>query len=243
MSTSTHHVHPSSNSQEEDVEQSPDVHFEPVIKLEQVEVKTLEEDEEVIFKIRAKLFRFVKESNEWKERGTGDAKFLQHKENKKIRLLMRRDKTHKICANHIITKDMNLKPNIGSDKCWVYHVFADMAEGVTTSELFAIRFSNPENALKFKEEFEKAQEVNLSLIGEQSEEIEKKEEIENGEVDKEETQKEEDKESQKDSVEVEKETKDKSSDDSNDKSNDKSNEQTQDAVAQSLEELSVKDSA
>lgn len=30
----------------------------------------------------------------------GELKFLQHKENKKVRILMRRDKVFKICANH-----------------------------------------------------------------------------------------------------------------------------------------------
>lgn len=49
------------------------------------------------------MFRFDKENSEWKERGTGDVKFLQHKQSKRIRLVMRRDKTHKICANHFCT--------------------------------------------------------------------------------------------------------------------------------------------
>lgn len=49
---------------------------------------------------RAKLFRFSTESSEWKERGTGDVRLLQHKETKKVRLVMRRDKTYKVCANH-----------------------------------------------------------------------------------------------------------------------------------------------
>ena len=49
---------------------------------------------------RAKLFRFDDASKQWKERGTGEAKFLQHKDTKKVRFLMRRDKTLKICANH-----------------------------------------------------------------------------------------------------------------------------------------------
>ncbi|KAJ3121912.1 hypothetical protein HK100_012185 [Physocladia obscura] len=84
-----------------EVEASPEAHFEPVVKLEQLEeVKTFEEDEDILFKIRAKLFRFDKPNNEWKERRTGDVKLLQHKETKKIRVLMRWDKTHKICANH-----------------------------------------------------------------------------------------------------------------------------------------------
>jgi Ran-binding protein 1 len=50
--------------------------------------------------MRAKLFKFIRESNEWKERGTGDVRLLKHKENGKTRLVMRRDKTLKVCANH-----------------------------------------------------------------------------------------------------------------------------------------------
>ena len=53
---------------------------------------------------RAKLFRFdgTADPPEWKERGTGDVKLLRKKNSSKqnVRLLMRRDKTHKICANH-----------------------------------------------------------------------------------------------------------------------------------------------
>jgi Ran-binding protein 1 len=50
--------------------------------------------------MRAKLFKFVRDSNEWKERGTGDVRLLKHTENGKTRLVMRRDKTLKVCANH-----------------------------------------------------------------------------------------------------------------------------------------------
>ncbi|KAG8964522.1 hypothetical protein FRC03_001688 [Tulasnella sp. 419] len=75
--------------------------FEPVIRLtEQIESKTHEEDEDIIFKMRAKLFRFDSNSTEWKERGTGEVRLLSHKETKKVRVLMRREQTHKVCANH-----------------------------------------------------------------------------------------------------------------------------------------------
>lgn len=57
---------------EEEVAPSTDVHFEPVIKLEQLaSVVTGEEDDIVDFKMRAKLFRFDTDLSEWKERGTG----------------------------------------------------------------------------------------------------------------------------------------------------------------------------
>ncbi|CAN0123233.1 unnamed protein product [Ectocarpus sp. 13 AM-2016] len=58
--------------------------FEPVVQLEEVEVKTHEEDEEVLWKMRAKLFIFGETllnkgtgQKEWVERGIGEVKFLQ----------------------------------------------------------------------------------------------------------------------------------------------------------------------
>ena len=141
---------------EDDAEAEVDVHFEPLVHLEKVEVKTNEEDEEVMFKVRAKLFRFHADTQEWKERGTGDVKFLKHKETKKTRVLMRRDKTLKICANHLVQGDYELKPNIGSDRSWVYTVTADISEGEPEAQTLAIRFGNKENADKFKEHFDEA---------------------------------------------------------------------------------------
>lgn len=141
-----------------------DPQYEPVIRLtEQVEVKTHEEDEDTLFKMRAKLFRFVASTSEWKERGTGDVKLLQHKETKKIRLVMRRDKTLKVCANHAITAEIKLQPNIGSDRSWVWKVTADYSESPPTPETLAIRFANAENAQQFKEKFEEAQKHNVEL--------------------------------------------------------------------------------
>ncbi|ESK97521.1 ran-specific gtpase-activating protein [Moniliophthora roreri MCA 2997] len=147
-------------------EEEADVHFEPVIRLtEQVDTKTHEEDENVLFKMRAKLFRFDVGSSEWKERGTGDVRLLSHKETKKVRLVMRRDKTLKVCANHVISSDMRLQPNIGSDRSWVWKVAADYSESPPTSETLAIRFANSENANEFKTQFEAAQKTNADLAG------------------------------------------------------------------------------
>ncbi len=105
--TSSHHNFQTTNPLvrlQDAAPDSEDVHFEPVIHLTQkVETKTNEESEEQLFKMRAKLFKFIKESSEWKERGTGDVRLLKHVENGKTRLVMRRDKTLKVCANHYST--------------------------------------------------------------------------------------------------------------------------------------------
>ncbi|KAM5378532.1 hypothetical protein ACJZ2D_004486 [Fusarium nematophilum] len=150
---------------EEQVPESEDVHFEPVIKLtEKVETKTNEEAEEQTFKMRAKLFKFVKESSEWKERGTGDVRLLKHKENGKTRLVMRRDKTLKVCANHYIVPEMKLSPNVGSDRSWVWNAAADVSEGEPEAVTLAIRFANSENANLFKDAFFKAQKENEEIF-------------------------------------------------------------------------------
>uniref|UniRef100_A0AAQ4PQP3 Ran-specific GTPase-activating protein n=1 Tax=Gasterosteus aculeatus aculeatus TaxID=481459 RepID=A0AAQ4PQP3_GASAC len=149
-------------------ESNHDPHFEPIVSLPEQDVKTLEEDEEELFKMRAKLYRFASENDppEWKERGTGDVKLLKHKERGTIRLLMRRDRTLKICANHHIVPTMELKPNAGSDRAWVWNTLADYADESPKAELLAIRFLNAENALKFKGKFDECkEEVRKSLEG------------------------------------------------------------------------------
>ena len=76
---------------------------------------------------------------------------------------MRRDKTHKICANHYckcsagvsskislcnfcaVTPEMTLVPSVGSNKAWVYTVNADFADEEAKVEQLAIRFKSPES--------------------------------------------------------------------------------------------------
>lgn len=58
---------------------------------------------------KAKLYRFDKDGNQWKERGTGTVKLLKHKESSKVRLVMRQAKTLKICANHLGTLSIYLE--------------------------------------------------------------------------------------------------------------------------------------
>ncbi|KAL2715240.1 ran-specific GTPase-activating protein-like isoform X1 [Vespula squamosa] len=145
----------------DDVNTENDVHFEPIISLPLIEVSNNEEDEVEMIKLRAKLYRYDSTSSppEWKERGTGEVKLLRHKTKNTVRVVMRRDKTLKICANHFVTPWMELKPNCGSDRAWVWSVLADFADEQLKPELLAIRFANAENASLWKDAFEKAKAV------------------------------------------------------------------------------------
>uniref|UniRef100_A0A8C6SEV7 RanBD1 domain-containing protein n=1 Tax=Neogobius melanostomus TaxID=47308 RepID=A0A8C6SEV7_9GOBI len=54
-------------------------YFEPVVPLpDLVEPSTGEENEQVVFSHRAKLYRYDKDVSQWKERGIGDLKILQN---------------------------------------------------------------------------------------------------------------------------------------------------------------------
>lgn len=136
--------------------------FEPVIQLAEVKTETGEEDEEVLFKIRSKLFRYSAERGEWKERGTGDVRLLKHKTTSKIRLLMRREKTLKICLNQYVNPAVDLKENVGSDRSWMWQG-VDYADGEKDESTLAIRFKDSTNAQLFKEAYDSAREAMRKL--------------------------------------------------------------------------------
>uniref|UniRef100_A0A9J7Z7I0 E3 SUMO-protein ligase RanBP2 n=2 Tax=Cyprinus carpio TaxID=7962 RepID=A0A9J7Z7I0_CYPCA len=131
-------------------------YFEPVVPLpDLVDVSTGEENEQVLFSHRAKLYRYDKDLSQWKERGIGDLKILQHYETKRVRLVMRRDQVLKLCANHWIASNMKLEPMKGAEKAWIWSAF-DFAEGQGKVEQLAVRFKLQETANAFSEIFEEA---------------------------------------------------------------------------------------
>jgi len=145
---------PDSELYENGADDEPNVSFEPVVKLpDNVEVKTGEEDEDVMYSHRAKLYRFV--DSEWKERGIGDVKLLKHRSTGAVRVIMRREQVLKLCLNHRISSSLVLKPlTNGQGKAWTWHAddFSDSTE--PTHEKFSIRFKNEEIATQFKEAFD-----------------------------------------------------------------------------------------
>ena len=138
------------NENPEDYE--PDIEFKPLVKLEQVELKTGEEDEEVILKQRCKLYKFDITSKEWKEKGIGDMKILKHKTKNTYRLLMRRDQVLKVCLNQKIVPE--IKFEIQSDK-YIQWIANDFSEGKTVQETLLAKFKNESDALKFLSELNK----------------------------------------------------------------------------------------
>jgi len=145
---------------DDDEENGHDPHFEPIVPLpELIDVKTGEEEEAIVFKHRAKVYRYDTENKEWKERGVGDIKILRHNTRGSYRVLLRRDQVHKIACNHLITKEMQLNPLASSETAWCWYAM-DYSEGNKDGSVdqLAVRFKTKETAQEFKEKFETCQE-------------------------------------------------------------------------------------
>ncbi|KAJ4793098.1 RAN binding protein 1 [Rhynchospora pubera] len=127
--------------------------FAPIVRLEEVAVTTGEEDEDALLDLKAKLYRYDKEGSQWKERGTGNVKLLKHKESGKVRLVMRQNKTLKICANHLVTAATKMQEHVGNEKSCVWHA-TDFSDGELKDEMFCIRFASIENCRTFKDKVE-----------------------------------------------------------------------------------------
>ncbi|XP_059355208.1 E3 SUMO-protein ligase RanBP2-like [Carassius carassius] len=138
-------------SESEEEGSDDEFHFEPIVSLPEVEVRSGEEDEEILLKERAKLYRFDRELNQWKERGVGDIKILFHPVKKSYRLLMRCKQVLKVCANHSISPSIKLKPmNISANALgWT----TDYSEGDGKVEQLAAKFKTPELAKSFRQVF------------------------------------------------------------------------------------------
>uniref|UniRef100_A0A7N4NRB9 RAN binding protein 2 n=1 Tax=Sarcophilus harrisii TaxID=9305 RepID=A0A7N4NRB9_SARHA len=134
-------------------------YFEPVVPLpDLIEVSSGEENEQVIFSHRAKLYRYDKDAGQWKERGIGDIKILQNYDNKHVRIVMRRDQVLKLCANHRVTPDMTLQNMKGTERVWVWTA-CDFADGERKVEQLAVRFKLQDVADAFKQIFDEAKQA------------------------------------------------------------------------------------
>ncbi|EYB94136.1 hypothetical protein Y032_0175g509 [Ancylostoma ceylanicum] len=137
-----------------DEEYEPDVQFQPVIPLpDLVDVVTGEEEEQVVFTARAKLFRFIKETKENKERGVGDIKILRNPKTNAHRVVMRREQVHKVCANFAILPSIELNEKKGMPNVynWICRDYSESAEG--SDEIFTAKFKTPEIAKEFHDKF------------------------------------------------------------------------------------------
>eukprot|EP00668_Euglena_longa_P038980 GGOE01050130.1.p1 GENE.GGOE01050130.1~~GGOE01050130.1.p1 ORF type:complete len:1208 (-),score=221.82 GGOE01050130.1:231-3782(-) len=138
---------------EEDVEREVPIEGDP--KYVAVDTVTGEEDETELWHMpsddRAKLFKFDAAAKEWKDRGPCTVKFLKHRVNGKVRLLMRASEGGRLVANH--RPSGSLKPHGDAGMAFTWTAVGDAADGTAVDCQLLIRFANPAVAAAFAQQF------------------------------------------------------------------------------------------
>ncbi|XP_048393051.2 streptococcal hemagglutinin-like isoform X2 [Stegostoma tigrinum] len=111
--------------------------------------------ENVLFSNRGKLYCFERTSLQWKERAFGEIRVLEHKITKLSRFVMW-NATNKCCANHWITRDLELKHAKTSNHIWTWHAL-DYSENKQVLLEFAVHFKLKERAEMFRQVIERVQ--------------------------------------------------------------------------------------
>lgn len=156
-------------------EEQPEVYIEPLVQLKMLApTDDQDQDEEEMFAMRAKLYRYAQDvegdTMMWKERGVGELRILRNQKHDTHRVIMRRDKLFKLCANHQLCAGMTLEQLQSNEKAFVYNVASECAdEPDGQPETLCIRFRNVEEACAFEKAFNKA----CGNKGEETEESEK----------------------------------------------------------------------
>jgi hypothetical protein len=132
-----------------------------IIDLPEVDAKSGEEDEELLFRARTKLYRW---REEWKERGVGDFSIFRNKETNKIRGVHRQEKTFKVRSHFFITgENLCQLKELKTSKNSYFWVCVDFSEDKPALERFAIRFRTPEECEEFNKVWTQSYENNSKL--------------------------------------------------------------------------------
>uniref|UniRef100_A0A914MWP2 RanBD1 domain-containing protein n=1 Tax=Meloidogyne incognita TaxID=6306 RepID=A0A914MWP2_MELIC len=160
FSSSTVEAPKNNNDNEEDGDDKPEEftpkdNFQPIVPLpSKIETKSGEENEEIVFEARCRLFRFDKADKEYKTRGTGDLKILFDKQKNRYRCVARNSEgLSKLFANFVLFANFKVekkeKPN-----CLIWRC-KDSSENIEGSdETFLAKFRDGETAQKFSKKVE-----------------------------------------------------------------------------------------
>ncbi|KAH0785396.1 E3 SUMO-protein ligase RanBP2 [Histomonas meleagridis] len=140
-----------------------------------VEQEDPDAGEDKLFGDKAILYRFDSTSKEWKERGVGFIKILKSKETGRCRILMRRNQTFRVCANHYILPQMELKSHAGNERALIWTA-TDFADGTESHDVLSVRFKTAEITQEFKKKFEEARQINKEQIEKMEKDKEEKKE-------------------------------------------------------------------
>ncbi|KAL7079365.1 hypothetical protein ACQ4LE_001400 [Meloidogyne hapla] len=153
--SSTFETTKDNNDNEDEADDKPEEfipkdNFQPIVTLpSKVETKSGEENEEVLFEARCRLFRFDKSAKEYKTRGTGDLKILFNKQTNRYRCIGRSSEGFKLIANFNLFEKFKVEKKDEKPNCLIWRC-KDSSESVEgCDETFLAKFRDDQTAQKF----------------------------------------------------------------------------------------------
>ncbi len=107
-------------------------------------------DIQVLFARAAAVYFFDEQEDAWRERGYGTLQILRY--NNEFHIFM--SDQARICVAHQITPSMDLKPNAGSDRSWLWFTLADHSDFEVVERELAAEFQSVEHLFEFKKIFD-----------------------------------------------------------------------------------------
>ena len=121
-----------------------------LLRWEKEDIKDRSHDVQVLFSRDAEVYFFDEEQEAWRERGYGTLQILCYDDRYHIFM----SNQAKICVAHLITSSMDLKPNAGSDRSWVWFTLEDYSDIEILERELAAEFQSVEHSFEFKKVFD-----------------------------------------------------------------------------------------
>ena len=130
--------------------QSPTFYSEYIQHFVKLDVDKTNHDLQILFSREAEVFVFDEQQHDWHERGYGTLQVLRYKSEYHIFMY-----NHgKVYVAHRINASMDLKPNAGSDRSWVWFTLADHSDVEVVKRELAAEFQSVEHCFEFKKVFD-----------------------------------------------------------------------------------------
>lgn len=121
-------------------------HYYPSLSKQGIDESSLQ----LLFTRNAEVYFFNEAEDSWCERGCGPLQIIRYDNEHHIFM----SDENKTFLAHQITPAMDLKPNAGSDRSWVWFTLANHSDVVVAEREIAAEFQSVEHSFEFKEIFD-----------------------------------------------------------------------------------------
>jgi len=127
------------------------------------------QEDEVLFKAKCKLYYFAKETNTLEERAQGTMIIGKRPKSNLVRIVVFREQIGRLGCNHYINPGLKAQAHKKMMNGWMWMTTEDTVESDALrdkKQLFVVKFNSEEDSVKFGEEYESGRRHNDMVLEE-----------------------------------------------------------------------------